>query len=243
MSGWEGNDAVTDLAARKEITAPRLGEEVAKRAIDIALASALIILAAPLLLLLWCLVRSTSTGPALFRQERLGRHMRPFTMLKLRSMYADTDDRMHRDFVTTMLSGEEAEEAEKAEKAEEEVPARNNALFKLTGDPRVTRLGAWLRRTSLDELPQLINVLRGEMSLVGPRPMLPWEAELLAAPYRRRFTVKPGITGLWQVKGRSRLSMRTALELDVEYTRRHSVLLDLSILARTVPALFRGGAS
>jgi lipopolysaccharide/colanic/teichoic acid biosynthesis glycosyltransferase len=228
---------VTDLAARKEITAPRLGEEVVKRAIDIALASALIVLAAPLLLLLWCLVRSTSTGPALFRQERLGRDMRPFTMLKLRSMYADNDDRTHRDFVTTMLSAEEAEEAG------EEVPARNNALFKLTGDPRVTPLGAWLRRTSLDELPQLINVLRGDMSLVGPRPMLPWEAQLLAAPYRRRFTVKPGITGLWQVKGRSRLSMRTALELDVEYTRRRSVLLDLSILARTVPALFRGGAS
>ena len=228
---------MTDLAARKEITAPRLGEEVVKRAIDIALASALIVLAAPLLLLLWCLVRSTSTGPALFRQERLGRDMRPFTMLKLRSMYADNDDRTHRDFVTTMLSAEEAEEAG------EEVPARNNALFKLTGDPRVTPLGGWLRRTSLDELPQLINVLRGDMSLVGPRPMLPWEAQLLAAPYRRRFTVKPGITGLWQVKGRSRLSMRTALELDVEYTRRRSMLLDLSILARTVPALFRGGAS
>ena len=237
MSGWEGNRAVTDLAARKEITAPRLGEEVVKRALDMALASMLIVLAAPLLLLLWCLVRSTSAGPALFRQERVGRGMRPFTMLKLRSMYADNDDRMHRDYVTTMLSAEAAEEAE------EEVPARNNALFKLTGDPRVTPLGAWLRRTSLDELPQLINVLRGEMSLVGPRPMLPWEAELLAAPYRRRFTVKPGITGLWQVNGRSRLSMRTALELDVEYTRRRSVLLDLSILARTVPALFRGGAS
>jgi lipopolysaccharide/colanic/teichoic acid biosynthesis glycosyltransferase len=234
---------VTDLAARKEITAPRLGEEVVKRAIDIALSSAVIVLAAPLLLLLWCLVRSTSTGPALFRQERLGRDMRPFTMLKLRSMYADNDDRMHRDFVTTMLSAEEADEVEEADEAEEEVPARNNALFKLTGDPRVTPLGAWLRRTSLDELPQLINVLRGDMSLVGPRPMLPWEAQLLAAPYRRRFTVKPGITGLWQVNGRSRLSMRTALELDVEYTRRRSVLLDLSILARTVPALFRGGAS
>ena len=225
--------AVTDLAARKEITAPRLGEEVVKRALDIALASVLIVLAAPLLLLLWCLVRSTSAGPALFRQERLGRDMRPFTMLKLRSMYVDNDDRIHRDYVTDhALSGEQ-----------EAVPARNNALFKLIGDPRVTPLGAWLRRTSLDELPQLINVLRGEMSLVGPRPMLPWEAQLLAEPYRRRFTVKPGITGLWQVSGRSRLSMRTALELDVEYARRRSVLLDLSILARTVPALFRGGAS
>lgn len=227
---------MTDLAARKEITAPRLGEEAVKRAVDIALASVLIVVAAPLLLLLWCLVRSTSGGPALFRQERVGRGMRPFTMLKLRSMYADNDDRMHRDYVTTMLSAGE-------EEAAEEVPARNNALFKLTGDPRVTPLGGWLRRTSLDELPQLINVLRGDMSLVGPRPMLPWEAQLLAAPYRRRFTVKPGITGLWQVNGRSRLSMRMALELDVEYTQRRSVLLDLGILARTVPALFRGGAS
>ncbi|HEX3960262.1 MAG TPA: sugar transferase, partial [Trebonia sp.] len=104
-------------------------------------------------------------------------------------------------------------------------------------------LGRWLRKTSLDELPQLINVLRGDMSLVGPRPMLPWEAELLAEPYQPRFTVKPGITGLWQVSGRSRLSMRTALELDVEYVQRRSVAVDLSILLRTVPALFRGGAS
>ena len=152
-------------------------------------------------------------------------------MLKLRSMYTDNDDRTHRAYVTSMLS------------ADEEAPVPDSALFKLTGDPRVTPLGARLRRTSLDELPQLVNVLRGDMSLVGPRPMLPWEAQLLAAPFRRRFTVKPGMTGLWQVSGRSRLSMRTALELDVEYARRRSVLLDLSILARTLPALFRGGAS
>ena len=105
------------------------------------------------------------------------------------------------------------------------------------------RSARWLRRTSLDELPQLINVLRGEMSLVGPRPMLPWEADLLAQAYRARFSVKPGMTGLWQVSGRSRLSMRTALELDVEYVRRRSVAVDLAILARTMPALFRGGAS
>jgi lipopolysaccharide/colanic/teichoic acid biosynthesis glycosyltransferase len=191
----------------------------------------IIVLTVPLLLLLCCLVRRTSAGPALFRQERLGRDMRPFTMLKLRSMYVGNDDRMHRAYVTGMLS------------AKQEAAGRNGALFKLTDDPRVTPLGAWLRRTSLDELPQLINVLRGDMSLVGPRPMLPWEAQLLASPYRTRFTVRPGITGLWQVSGRSRLSMRTALELDVEYARQRSVVLDLLILARTVPALFRGGAS
>jgi lipopolysaccharide/colanic/teichoic acid biosynthesis glycosyltransferase len=200
-----------------------------KRALDITLASVLIVLIGPMLLLLWCLVRSTSTGPALFRQERIGRDMRPFTMLKLRSMYVDNDDRAHRAYVTSMLSAEEA-------------AARNGALFKLAGDPRITPLGSWLRRTSLDELPQLINVLRGEMSLVGPRPMLRWEAELLGESYRPRFTVKPGITGLWQVSGRSRLSMRTALELDLEYARRRGVALDLTILVRTVPALFRGDA-
>ena len=222
---------MTDVAERKEATAYGPGQAAVKRAVDVVVSSALIIFLAPWLLLLWCLVRSTSTGPAFFRQERLGRGMRPFTMLKLRTMYVGNDDRVHRDYVASLLS------------PDQEAGARNGALFKLVGDPRVTPLGAWLRRTSLDELPQLINVLRGDMSLVGPRPMLPWEAQLLAAPYRRRFTVKPGITGLWQVKGRSRLSMRTALELDVEYTRRRSVLLDLSILARTVPALFRGGAS
>jgi lipopolysaccharide/colanic/teichoic acid biosynthesis glycosyltransferase len=222
---------VTDLATRKGITAPRLGQETMKRGLDIALSSVLLLVISPLLLLLWCLVRSTSAGPALFRQERVGRHMRPFVMLKMRTMYVDNDDRAHRAYVTSMLS------------AEEEAPARNGALFKLVGDRRITPLGAWLRRTSMDELPQLINVLRGEMSLVGPRPVLPWEARLFAELYRPRFTVKPGITGLWQVSGRNRLSMRTALELDLEYARRRSVVLDLSILARTVPALFRGGAS
>jgi len=210
---------------------PRLGQEAVKRALDIALASMLLIVASPLLLLLWGLVRSTSAGPVLFRQERVGRDMRPFIMLKLRTMHVDNDDKAHRAYVTSMLSGEH------------EAAAPNGALYKLVGDPRVTSLGAWLRRTSLDELPQLINVLRGDMSLVGPRPMLPWEAELLAEPYRPRFTVKPGMTGLWQVSGRSRLSMRTALELDVEYARHPTVLVNLSILAQTVPALFRGGAS
>jgi lipopolysaccharide/colanic/teichoic acid biosynthesis glycosyltransferase len=223
---------VTNLAERKETAAPRPGprQERVKRALDVALASVLIVIAGPLLLLLWCLVRVTSAGPALFRQERLGRDMRPFTMLKMRSMYVGNDDQVHRAYVSGMLL------------AKEKALVRDGALFKLVGDPRVTPLGGWLRRTSLDELPQLINVLRGEMSLVGPRPMLPWEAQLLAEPYWPRFTVKPGLTGLWQVSGRSRLSMRRALELDVEYARRRSVLLDLSILARTVPALFRGGA-
>ena len=222
---------MTDLAARRAAAALGPAPEVAKRALDIAGSMVLIIITAPLLLLLSCLVRSTSTGPALFRQERLGQGMTPFTMLKLRTMYVDNNDRIHREYVTGMLSDEQAS------------GSANGGRYKLVADPRVTPLGAWLRRTSLDELPQLINVLRGQMSLVGPRPVLRWEAQLFAESYRRRFAVKPGMTGLWQVSGRSRLSMQRALELDVEYALRRSFLLDLTILARTVPALFRGGAS
>ena len=221
---------MTDLAQRKGTTAPWPLREAAKRISDIWLSLALIVVMAPLLLLLCLLVKLTSAGPALYRQERLGRDKQPFTLLKLRTMYADNDDRIHRDYVTSLLSDGQA------------APAGRSGLFKLDADPRITPVGAWLRRTSLDELPQLFNVLRGEMSLVGPRPVLAWEARLFEAPFQQRFAVRPGITGLWQVNGRSRLSMRKALELDVEYVFRRSFTLDLVILLRTVPALFRGGA-
>ena len=221
---------MTDLAERKETTAPGHVYETAKRTADIMLSLALIIIVAPLLLFLCLLVRSTSAGPALFRQERLGRDKQPFTLLKLRTMYTGNDDRIHRDYVTRLLSADQA------------VPVGNSGLFKLDADPRKTPLGKWLRRTSLDELPQLFNVLHGEMSLVGPRPVLHWEAQMFDEVYQPRFTVKPGITGLWQVNGRSRLSMRKALEFDVEYVVRRSFTLDLTILLRTVPALFGGGA-
>jgi lipopolysaccharide/colanic/teichoic acid biosynthesis glycosyltransferase len=186
---------------------------------------------APLFLLLWVLVRATSPGPMLFTQERVGRSRRPFTLLKLRTMYTDNDDQIHRDYVASLLSGDAPQ------------PGGDTGLYKLDADPRVTPVGAWLRKTSLDELPQLVNVLRGEMSLVGPRPVLTWEADLLRANDRRRFEVKPGLTGLWQVSGRSKLPMREALALDIEYVRRRSLAFDLLILIRTIPALLRGGAT
>jgi lipopolysaccharide/colanic/teichoic acid biosynthesis glycosyltransferase len=220
---------VTDLADGKESTAYRPGDEAAKRLVDIVLSLALIIIAAPLLLFLGLLVRLTSAGPALFRQDRLGRDKQPFTMLKLRTMQIDNDDRLHRDYVANLLSAGRA------------ATAAGNGLFKLDADPRVTRLGGWVRRTSLGELPQLVNVLQGEMSLVGPRPVLPREAQLFGEPHQQRFWVKPGITGLWQVSGRSRLSFREALELDVEYVSRRSFFFDAAILARTLPAILRGG--
>ncbi len=212
---------------------PRLGRETAIRALDIAVSLAAMLALAPLMAALWLLVRSTSAGPGIFRQERVGRGMRRFRVLKLRTMYARQDDQIHRDYVAGLLRRERAAHGARG-------------LLKLEADPRITRIGKWLRRTSLDELPQLFNVLRGEMSLVGPRPALPWEADMWPSvypQYRRRFDVRPGMTGLWQVSGRSRLSVEEWLEFDAEYVRRRCLGLDLRILARTLPAVFRGGAS
>ena len=211
---------------------PRVGPKAAKRALDIAVSLAAALALAPVLTVLWLLVRSTSAGPGLFRQERLGRDMRRFPVLKLRTMYTGPSDQIHRECVAGLLSGDHR--------------PGPRGLFKLETDPRITSVGTWLRRTSLDELPQLFNVLRGDMSLVGPRPVLPWEAEMWTSAYpeyQRRFEVRPGMTGLWQVSGRSRLPMREGLDLDALYVRQRSLRLDLVILARTLPALFRGGAS
>jgi lipopolysaccharide/colanic/teichoic acid biosynthesis glycosyltransferase len=208
----------------------QISREAAKRALDIAIVLIAIIVLGPLLLLLCGLVRCTSSGPALFRQQRIGRDKRPFTMLKLRTMRVGNDDKIHRDYVTKLLCDDQPP-----------VGGRSG-LFKLDGDPRVTRLGSWLRRTSLDELPQLLNVLTGQMSLVGPRPVLPWEALLLRDKHQQRFGVKPGMTGLWQIRGRNRLSMREGFDLDIEYVRTRSLALDIRILCSTLPALFRGDA-
>jgi lipopolysaccharide/colanic/teichoic acid biosynthesis glycosyltransferase len=202
-----------------------------KRVLDVVLAGLGLLVLSPLLAAIWLAIRLTSPGPAIFRQERLGRDEQPFTMLKFRSMTTGASDAIHRDYVSRMLTGDGAP-----------VEAANG-LYKLDADPRVTRLGGWLRTTSLDELPQLVNVIRGEMSLVGPRPVLAWEAELFSAEARTRFQTRPGLTGLWQVSGRNRLTMTQALALDVEYVRRQSLWLDLTIIARTLPAQMRRGTA
>jgi lipopolysaccharide/colanic/teichoic acid biosynthesis glycosyltransferase len=200
------------------------------RLLDVTISAVALVVLAPLMVAIAALIRATSPGPAIFRQARVGHLERPFEMLKFRTMYLHCEDTPHREYVTALLVHAEA--------PQEPV----NGLFKLDGDPRVTPLGAFLRRTSLDELPQLYNVLRGEMSLIGPRPALVWEADLYEARHRRRFEVKPGITGLWQVRGRNKLSMRDALELDAEYVERRCLALDLWILAMTLPVVFRGQA-
>jgi lipopolysaccharide/colanic/teichoic acid biosynthesis glycosyltransferase len=219
---------------RRRPLAARLGYAAAKRALDLVLSLIMIVAVAPLLAVLWLLVRRSSPGPGLFRQERLGRGMRRFPMLKLRTMHIHTSDQVHREFVASLAINGQAS------------VTGPRGLYKLESDPRVTPLGVWLRRTSLDELPQLFNVLRGEMSLVGPRPVLPWEAELWPSAYpayASRFEVKPGITGLWQVSGRGTLTAEESIRLDAEYVRRRGIILDLVILASTLPALLRGGTA
>ena len=201
-------------------------QRIGKRIFDVIVGSLLLCLLSPLLLIGWLLVRTTSPGGGLFRQERIGRLGHPFVMFKFRTMQADCSDDIHREYVRKLLTDEPA------------CTGGASGLYKLDADPRVTRIGRLLRRTSLDELPQLINVVRGDMSLVGPRPALPWEAELFTAAHLARFLAVPGVTGLWQTSGRNTLTMLEGLDLDLEYVRRQSFLLDLVILAKTVPAVF-----
>jgi exopolysaccharide biosynthesis polyprenyl glycosylphosphotransferase len=183
-------------------------EEAIKRAADVVISALLLVLLAPLFAIIAILVRRQTGASALFHQERIGRHGRPFTLLKLRSMRADADPY--------------------AEAPQEE------------DDPRITPIGRWLRRFSLDELPQLWNVIRGDMSLVGPRPEMPFIVEQYEPWQRRRLEVKPGITGLWQILGRKDLPLRENIEYDFYYIRNRSLVLDLVILLKTVGVVVRG---
>jgi lipopolysaccharide/colanic/teichoic acid biosynthesis glycosyltransferase len=180
----------------------------------------LLVIAAPVMLVAAALVRITSSGPALFRQTRIGRHGHPFTMFKFRTMYVGSDDTPQRELNTKEIIGEVG-------------CVGRDGLYKLDNDPRATPGGRVLRNFSIDELPQLLNVLRGEMSLVGPRPSLPWEVELYTAEQRQRHDCLPGITGLWQVSGRNRRSMQEMLILDLAYSKSRSLRGDLWILIRT----------
>ena len=196
-----------------------------KRCVDIVGASALLILTWPLLLVIAWLVHHDSPGPVLFRQTRLGMDMRRFTLLKFRTMREGTDEAPHRESLKQLMS----------------VAALpiGNSLYKLDRSDEVTRVGRWLRKTSLDELPQLLNVLRGDMSLVGPRPCIPYELELYASHHLERFAVPAGLTGLWQVEARAHSTFAEALDLDVSYVRGWSFGLDLRLLLRTPLLMFR----
>jgi exopolysaccharide biosynthesis polyprenyl glycosylphosphotransferase len=205
---------------------------ITKRLLDVLVAGVLLILLAPVLAVCALLVRLSSRGPILFRQQRVGRGGEVFTFLKFRSMYIDADPALHREYVTAFIKGQ-------AERHEH----HDGPMYKLVRDPRITPIGHILRRTSLDELPQLWNVLRGEMSLVGPRPPIPYEVEEYGPVELRRLAVKPGITGLWQVSGRSRTTFDQMVALDLAYIRQQSLLMDARILLRTLPTILsRSGA-
>jgi lipopolysaccharide/colanic/teichoic acid biosynthesis glycosyltransferase len=202
------------------------------RVLDILGASILLILLSPLLALIAILVRLDSPGSPIFRQRRVGRDTEPFTVNKFRTMHDGVPHDRHREYVLGLIAGEHREHT---------TPGPH---FKMTDDARITRFGRALRRSSLDELPQLWNVLRGEMSLVGPRPAIPYEVEHYPPHWFARFAVKPGVTGLWQVNGRSTVTLEEMVALDVEYAQRRSLRLNLAILIRTVPAVLSGrGAS
>lgn len=191
--------------------------------VDVALAGAMLLLASPLLLVLCLAIRLETRGPAIFRQRRLGHGKQSFTLHKLRTMRQEADPEIHRAYIQQLIHGDEQTHSSDD----------GSDLYKLAADDRVTRVGRFLRTTSLDELPQLYDVLRGRMSMVGPRPVIPYEAELYPTTYDRRFDVKPGLTGLWQVSGRNERSYREMVELDIEWVDRCSASLYFSILART----------
>jgi lipopolysaccharide/colanic/teichoic acid biosynthesis glycosyltransferase len=222
------SDAELSRPDRSEASARTL---LTKRVFDVVVASVCLILAAPLLVVVAVVVRLTTPGPALFRQVRLGQGQRPFVLHKFRTMYADADDDVHRKYVHELLT------------LDRPPTGGQRGLYKLEDDARITGIGRLLRRTSIDELPQLFNVIRGDMSLVGPRPMLPWEADLIGPVHARRYLVSPGLTGLWQVSGRNSLTMRQGLDLDIEYVDKKSFLFDLVILLKTVPVVLSTGGA
>jgi exopolysaccharide biosynthesis polyprenyl glycosylphosphotransferase len=196
---------------------------VVKGVFDRVVATTGVLLISPLMIAIWLAVRLTSPGPAFFRQERVGLRGESFTMLKFRSMHVDAEARL----ATIRDLNENAD----------------GLLFKIRDDPRVTRVGRFLRRYSLDELPQLLNVVKGDMSLVGPRPPLPSEVDLYPDDVRRRLLVRPGVTGLWQVSGRSDLTWEESVRLDLRYVENWSLFYDFAILWQTLFAVVRGSGA
>ena len=202
-----------------------------KRAFDFVVSLGAILVLAPVMILIALIIKRTDPGPVFFVQERLGRDGRPFKFYKFRSMKHNSDDAIHRQFAAMFINGDE-----------EGCSASNDGekLFKMKADPRITPIGGWLRKTSLDELPQLFNILRGEMSLVGPRPPIAYEIENYQPWHMERLKAVPGLTGLWQVSGRSNVSFDDMVRLDVNYINDWSFTRDIAIILQTIPVVLRG---
>lgn len=232
-SGWVADSKLYPDLKRKS-SRKRL-PLVIKRSIDIIGSGALLLVLSPFLTVIMALIKLTSKGPVIYQQERLGQFGQRFKCLKFRTMYSNNDPKIHQEYVQQFIAGKEGlDNSEGAEKP----------VYKLVKDPRVTLVGSFLRKTSMDELPQFWNVLRGDMSLVGPRPPVPYEFEVYDIWHRRRvLEVRPGVTGLWQVSGRNRTRFDEMVRLDLRYCQSWSVWLDLKILLATPWAVFNGGGA
>ncbi len=219
-----------DMNQHPNLVVPPPSQKIAfalKRMIDIVGSLCAIVLLAPVFLLVAVLIKMSSPGGVLFKQERVGLSGKKFMFLKFRSMYANNDPTSHKEFVRKLIQGNKADHIQS-------VGAQQGKSFKITDDPRVTSIGKFIRRTSIDELPQFFNVLKGDMSLVGPRPPIPYECEEYDIWHRSRvLDMKPGITGLWQVAGRSATAFDDMVRMDIKYVRQWSLLLDMKILFKT----------
>ena len=202
-----------------------MGYGTFKKSFDVSVAFILVLLSLPLMIILAICIKITSKGPVLFVQERVGKGGKPFKFYKFRSMAHNNDNSIHEAFMQKLIRGEVMAEYD------ETAPH-----FKMENDPRITEFGQFIRKTSLDELPQLFNVLNGSMSLVGPRPPIPYEVQAYKSWHLQRLSIKPGITGLWQVSGRSSLAFDEMVELDIEYIQKRNIFLDIKILLQTIPA-------
>ncbi len=227
----------TDIATIGSLPMIKLFEEplrgvnkVVKRSLDVLVALAVLAISSPLWLALAMLIKRESKGPIFLRQERVGMDGKVFLMFKFRSMRDGVDDQAHRELMKKLINGEEVNQGTETEPI----------YGKIKDDPRLTKIGSWMRRYSIDELPQMLNVLLGQMSIVGPRPPIPYEVLHYKDWHRTRFHVKPGITGLWQVSGRNRLHFEEMVRLDVFYIENWSVWLDLKIMFKTLPVMLRG---
>jgi lipopolysaccharide/colanic/teichoic acid biosynthesis glycosyltransferase len=235
--GWEGNGNGRPMDAALypdlfEVEKKKKLSLLIKRVMDSVGSVAALVILSPIFLVLAALIKLTSKGPIFFRQQRVGQYGVPFVFLKFRSMDASTDATIHKEYVRNFIAGKAGNSSAKG---------NEKVIYKITNDPRVTWVGKIMRRTSVDELPQLWNVLSGEMSLVGPRPSIPYEIEAYDIWHRRRLLeAKPGITGLWQVHGRSKTTFDEMVRLDLQYSKTWSPLLDVRILLQTPRAVFSG---
>jgi lipopolysaccharide/colanic/teichoic acid biosynthesis glycosyltransferase len=235
QSDADGSGGPTDSALYPDLEQaqdPKQAARVVKRSMDIAGSLFALVLASPFLIAIAAIIKLTSEGPVLFRQERIGQYGRKFTFLKFRSMYFTNDHTIHREYVKRLISGKADNKMENGQKLD---------VYKLTNDPRITPFGRFLRKTSIDEIPQFFNVLAGSMSLVGPRPPVPYEFECYEMWHRQRLVaVKPGITGQWQVGGRSRTTFDEMVRMDLKYSNSWTVWGDIKILSQTPRAVLSG---